>query len=291
MLGCVVSLLYWPSDGRHMKRGIRRRDRSYGVTMRSALAVEDLGQGPAVVLVHGLGGWRDVWATSAASLRAAGFRVITYDQRGHGDSADVDPPWSIVNLADDLLAVLDGVGLARASIVGHSMGGRAMFDFVLRHPDRVSGIVAVGAHSEAPRPPYRAVLETVREVTARSGVSGFRRAFEDAGEIPDRVAHDPAFAAWFEDRFSHNRPAMIVAALDAILSMPTLTGRLNEIRRPMLSVVGERDLNFLELAGHYAKVVAGCRTEVLPGCAHYPMVDAPDAFVDVLVTFLHAAAP
>lgn len=272
-------------------QGFRDATGPIGVTTRSALAVDDSGQGPAVVLVHGLGGWRDVWATCAVALRAAGHRVIAYDQRGHGDSADVDPPWSITDLADDLLAVLDTAGLARACIVGHSMGGRAMFDFVLRHPERVSGIVAVGAHSEAPRPPYRAVLETVREAASRSGVPGFRRAFEEAGEIPDRVTHDAAFAAWFEERFSRNRPAMIVAALDAILSMPTLTGRLNEIRRPMLSVVGERDLNFLELAGHYAEVVAGCRTEVLPGCAHYPMVDAPDAFVDVLLAFLHAAEP
>lgn len=109
-----------------------------------ALTVDDGGEGPAVVLLHGLGGAKELWSETLAALRVAGFRAIAYDHRGHGGSSDALPPWTIGDLADDLRQVLDGRGIERAAIVGHSMGGRAIFAFALRHPERIWALVAVG---------------------------------------------------------------------------------------------------------------------------------------------------
>jgi 3-oxoadipate enol-lactonase len=255
------------------------------------LAVDDGGSGPTVILLHGLAGWKELWTETIAALRTAGFRAIAYDQRGHGESDDGDRPWSIGDLADDLAGLLDRLDIERACVVGHSMGGRALFHFALDRPERLWALVPVAAHSEAPRPPYREALAGVREATRRGGLAAFRAAFQEIGEIPERVGRDPSFAALYETRFARNRPAALVAALDAILAMPALTPRLGEIAVPALTVVGAHDEPFLELAAHYERAIPHCRTVIVPDCHHYPMTDQPAAFINSLLAFLDEVRP
>ena len=250
------------------------------------LSVEDGGQGPAVVFLHGLAGFKELWADTLSGLRQAGFRAIAYDHRGHGESTDVPPPWTIRNLADDLVLLLNALGVTQACLVGHSMGGRTLFQFALEHPDRLWAVVPVGAHSEAPRSPFREALAGVGDAALRDGLAGFRAAFEAAGLIPDRASQDPLFAQRFEAYLARNRTPMIAAAVDAILAMPVLTPRLGEIAVPALAVVGERDAPFRELTAWYGQAMPRCRTVVLPGCQHYPMTDQHDAFASALHEFL-----
>ena len=211
------------------------------------------------------------------------------DLRGHGDSPSPPKPWSIDDFAHDLLRLLDDLGIQRAALVGHSLGGRTAFSFALAHPDRLAALVAVGAHSEAPSGPYRSVLEKVRASTAEGGLDAFTDAFRDAGEVPERVTANGATSAWYWKHFARNRPADLVAALDAILAMPTLTSRLGEIRAPFLAVVGANDRPFLELAARYATLIPGARTHTVADCGHYPMVDAPSEFEAALLPFLRRA--
>lgn len=182
--------------------------------------------------------------------------------------------------------LLNKLGIARACLVGHSMGGRVMFQFALERPERVWALVSVAAQSEAPKPPYRAVLQKIREETRLGGLDAFRKAFERAGEIPERNLRDPVFRKRFDHFFSRNRTPAILAALDAILEMPNLTTRLVELRPPALALVGERDVPFLDLASHYKRSIPDCRTVVIPDCYHYPMTDQPDAFTETLLKFL-----
>jgi pimeloyl-ACP methyl ester carboxylesterase len=249
------------------------------------VAFAERGTGPVVVFLHGLAGFKELWDEVTDHVVAAGFRVVQVDLRGHGASDDVPPPWSIADMAGDLERLLDQLGARQACVVGHSMGGRVLFQFALSRPDRVWALVPVGAHSQAPVPPYRQVLEEVRDA-ARDDLDAFRAAFERAGEIPERVFRDAEFAARYDSRFARNRPAMLAAALDAILAMPVLTPRLAEIEVPALAVVGERDLPFRELADLYAQRMPRCRTVVVPDCHHYPMTDSPAAFSTALLTFL-----
>jgi pimeloyl-ACP methyl ester carboxylesterase len=251
--------------------------------------VEDSGDGPAVVFLHGLAGFKELWAEIVPAVHEAGFRTIAYDHRGHGESGDPLLPWTIDDFADDLASLLDQLRVDRACLVGHSMGGRVLFQFALSRPDRVWAIVPVGAHSEPPRSPYRDLLVDLRDATLRKGLREFRRTFDAIGEIPKRILDDPVFAAEFEVLFARNRPEALVAALDAIFAMPTLTPRLGEISVPTLPFVGESDAHFRDLSAYYEVAIPRCRTIVVPGRYHYPMTDQPAIFVKELVEFLDGA--
>ena len=130
-------------------------------------------RGRQFVFLHGLAGFKELWADTLSGLRQAGFRAIAYDHRGHGESTDVPPPWTIRNLADDLVLLLNALGVTQACLVGHSMGGRTLFQFALEHPDRLWAVVPVGAHSEAPRSPFREALAGVGDAALRDGPCRF----------------------------------------------------------------------------------------------------------------------
>src|SRR5262245_51946695 len=98
---------------------------------------------PAVLFLHGVTGHARTWDQEAAAL-ASRYHVFALDQRGHGDS---DPPldgdYSLTALAGDIAAVVDALALARVSIVGLSLGGRAAIVHAARHPERVERLMVV----------------------------------------------------------------------------------------------------------------------------------------------------
>lgn len=137
------------------------------------LAFRIRGSGPAVVLLHGTSASHAVWEPIAKALETEATTVAV-DQRGHGRSAKPDSGYTADAFADDVVTVLDAVGLEHAVIAGHSLGARNAWVAAARHPDRVVGVVCVDytpwvdAH----------VLDVLRErVTAGD------RAFDDEGAV------------------------------------------------------------------------------------------------------------
>jgi 3-oxoadipate enol-lactonase len=112
------------------------------------LAYSVEGCGPPVVLVHGLACGRRMWFQQIRALRA-NFTVITYDQRGHGRStAPLDrQQYSSAHLAQDLLGLLDHIGIERCHVVGFSLGGGPALSLAIRRPERISALVLAGVGS------------------------------------------------------------------------------------------------------------------------------------------------
>lgn len=102
------------------------------------LAHQQMGRGPDVVLIHGLGASRAFWFSRLAMTLAATHRVTIYDLRGHGYSERPASGYRVTDHADDLLGLLDELGVERAALVGHSLGGAVAFELALRVPERVS---------------------------------------------------------------------------------------------------------------------------------------------------------
>jgi len=108
----------------------------------SYLNYKELGEGPPIIIAHGLLGMLDNWRTFSKKLAEQGFRVISIDQRNHGKSfhsAEFD--YDI--LADDLLQFLDEHGLQRVHTLGHSMGGKMVMKFLEKYPDKVDKTIVV----------------------------------------------------------------------------------------------------------------------------------------------------
>lgn len=98
-----------------------------------SLHVKDMGDGPAVILIHGWPLTGDMWEYQTLALLEAGFRVITYDRRGFGQSGHPAIGYTYDTFADDLAAVIDHFGLPKVSLVGFSMGGGEIARYLSRH--------------------------------------------------------------------------------------------------------------------------------------------------------------
>ncbi len=109
------------------------------------ISADDVGEGPAVVLLHGLTASRRYVVMGSNALGRAGHRVVAYDARGHGASTPAPhaTAYGYPELCGDLRAVLDGLGIERAVLAGVSMGAHTCLRFALELPERVAAIVAI----------------------------------------------------------------------------------------------------------------------------------------------------
>lgn len=205
------------------------------------LFFEDRGQGPEVLLAHGM--WCDagMFSRLAADL-ARDHRVLTPDFRGHGRSSVPDRQWQIADLADDMVKLLDRVQVDRVTLLGFSMGGMAAVDFALRYPDRLDGLVLVGTSAAAEEPWRIAEIRTLARLIQFTGAPRFlaREATRATFSTAFRKADPAAVERWESSIRSMSGPALI-HALRAVASRPSLLERLVEIRVPTLVVTGGQD--------------------------------------------------
>jgi pimeloyl-ACP methyl ester carboxylesterase len=154
------------------------------------LAAEDTGEGPPVVLLHGLTATRRYVVMGSSALQRSGHRVIAYDARGHGHSSPAARPeeYGYDQLGLDLEAVLDQAGIERAVLAGASMGAHTLLWLALRRPERVAGMVVITpAYDSADHddPERLARWDALSEGLRRGGVEGFVEAYGEP-EVPER---------------------------------------------------------------------------------------------------------
>lgn len=155
----------------HVKRG--------GVT----IAGETLGEGPDVVLTHGLTATRRYTVMGSKALPRAGYRLTTFDARGHGDASPAPSPeaYEYRDLVEDMRAVLDHLGVEKAAIGGASMGAHTAMAFALAWPERVSALVQITpAYDGRPRDDSDdlAAWDRLADGLERGGVDGFLEAWD-----------------------------------------------------------------------------------------------------------------
>lgn len=255
---------------------------------RASLAVEASGSGaPAVVLLHaGVADLR-VWAPVQARL-AARCRVVAYDRRGLGATTYEAETFSHV---DDLVAVLDALGIERAALVGNSQGGRISVDLALAQPERVAGLFLIApALSGAPEPEITPDLQALSDAIDAADEAGDLDALNeleaqlwlDGPSTPGRV--QGAARALF---LAMNGRALAAADTGEEVAPPSALERLGEIAVPTALLAGELDAGFLlERVRHMAAEIPGATLELVPGVAHLPMLEDPDLVADRVERFL-----
>ncbi|CAN5269887.1 3-oxoadipate enol-lactonase [soil metagenome] len=244
----------------------RTIDAGAGVT----LAVNDEGDGPAVVLLHGLTASQRYVVMGSNTLQRGGHRVVSYDARGHGSSSPAPSPdaYSYAELCTDLTTVLDALAIDRAVLAGVSMGAHTCLRLALELPERVAAIVAItpAFHPvEYSRPERLARWDALSDALRTGGIDGFADAF-GLQRIP---------AGWRESvgralrqRMAvHEHPAAVADALRAVPRSAPFADlhALEQIECPAL-VIGSRDEadpgHPLEIARRYAELLLRGRLEV-----------------------------
>ncbi len=178
---------------------------------------ETAGEGPPIVLCHGLTASRRYVHHGSRALERAGYRVVTYDARGHGES-DPAPPgegYGYPGLVADLeRVVVAEVGEERFLLGGHSMGAHTAVAYALRHPERLAGLVVIGptfTGAEAP-PESLAYWDGLADALERGGVDDFVDYIDRSQEI-DLTWRDSVLGFTRARMLLHRHPEAIVAAL------------------------------------------------------------------------------
>jgi len=230
---------------------------------RIAVGVD--GEGPPIVLLHGLTATRRYVVMGSSVLQRSGLRVVRYDARGHGASSPAPEPsaYTYALLAEDLRAVLDSLDIERAALAGASMGAHTAIRFALDHPERVSGLGLITPAFDPDAP---------IEPDAYEGWDRLARGLRDGGVEGFVAANtlDAVPARWREtietvlrQRLSaHEHPLAVADALEFIpRSRPfERMAQLREIGAPTI-VVGSRDQadpgHPLAIAERYAAAIDG----------------------------------
>jgi pimeloyl-ACP methyl ester carboxylesterase len=227
-----------------------------------SLSGEELGSGPSVVLLHGLTATRRYVVHGSKLIGKRGYRMVAYDARGHGLSgAPSDASaYEYSDLAADLEAVVDGLGMERVVLVGNSMGAATAMRFALAFPDRVSALVQVTPAYDGERDEEDlGGWERLADGLESGGVDGFLEVYDPpvSGSFRDTVM------TFTRQRLERHRDlSAVVAALRVVPGSHAFDGleALQAVDAPTL-VVGSRDESD---PGHPLKV-AEAYAEYLPG--------------------------
>lgn len=246
------------------------------------LAVEIDGDGPAVLLVHGLGGTSNFYQPQAEKL-AERFRVIRPDMEGSGRSP-VTGELSIGGFADDLAALLDELAVGSARVVGHSMATLTVRTLAARYPDKVTALALLGAvrePAEAGRQAQRDRAATVRNEGMAAVAPGVVANATSETTRRDR----PEVAAFVRELVMRQHPEgyarsceALAAATDPGPIAPTL---------PLLLLTGDEDkVGPPQASRELADGHGHATVEVFTGCGHWTALEAASATTDHLIKFL-----
>ncbi len=242
------------------------------------------GNGPPVILSHGFLMDREMFAAQVAAL-APEFRVITWDERGFGETEFDGRPFTYWDSAQDCLGLLDHLGIERAVLGGMSQGGFVSMRAALLAPKRVAALVLIDTQSgteDAERlPAYRQMQQTWLEV---GPVDELAQAIAML-IIGDPVLNESWIAKWRE--LPHES---MQAPGDCLLGREDITDRLDEISCPAIIFHGTADQSIeMEKAERLSKALSGCTGLVrIEGAPHASNLTHPDEVNGPLLEFLRS---
>ena len=236
---------------------------------------------PVVAFSNSLGTTLAMWDAQAAALSGS-FRCLRYDTRGHGRSDLVDTGFTVDDLADDLAGLLGALGIARAHLVGLSLGGMTGQALAARRPELVDKLILVA--TAAHLPPARLWEERAEVVRARGMPAVADNVIARWFTAPNRAS--PGAEATRRQIVAEVDPRGYARCCEAIGAMD-LRGRIGAIRAPTLIVSGADDPATPPAMGEeIARLVRGAQFAIVPDAAHLIAVERPDELNRVIGAFL-----
>ena len=263
---------------------------------------QQAGEGPDVVLIHGVTGDLSIWfLCQAMGVLGRSFRVTAYDLRGHGYSDVPASGYTSADQAGDTIAIMDALEIDRAMLVGHSFGGVIAMHAAVLHPDRIEGVVL-----SDPCFPALRHLEDVsrwghwqnfREEAAQAGVTLSDEHWYDLGRFFDQVLHLD------DERMLKFRQAVGLPGFNRLIRLAGTTcgddakaeaglteDLIRGVTQPVMAIFGEHS-PFLATADYLAEHLPRCENVRVAGAKHRAPEENPERFVELVSGFLLAARP
>lgn len=259
-----------------------------------------LGEGPDVLLVHGLGAAKTSFFDTAAGLRHAGYRVHAIDLPGFGSSTGpLTAPYDACWFAETVLEWMDAMGIDRTHVVGNSMGGRVALELGLQAPERVGGLVLLAPAVAFVKRGFHPVVRALRPEFGLLPHKITRRmvAGQLSGMFADPDALDPTAADIAVDEFqstygsARSRLAFLRSARNIYLDKPFGRGgfypRLSELQPPAQFVWGTHDPLIPQgFARHVREWLPQAEQVVFQECGHVPQIEKPEETTALIVRHL-----
>jgi pimeloyl-ACP methyl ester carboxylesterase len=262
------------------------------------VSYRDVGEGPVLLLLHGIAGSSRAWREVMPAL-AGDYRLIAPDMLGHGESAKPIGDYSLGAYASGIRDFLGVLGVERATIVGQSFGGGVAMQLAYQHPEVCERLVLVdsGGLGREVNPILRAATLPLAEYVmpilfptfVRDRGDSISRFLKDRGIRSGRAAE--MWLAYRSLTETENRKAFVRTVRSVIDPGGQTVSAMDRLYLaaavPTLIVWGEDDPIIPVSHAHAAhEVIPGSRLEILPGVGHFPHVEEPERFVEVLRDFI-----
>ena len=260
---------------------------------------EQIGEGPDVVMIHGITGNLAIWHLQIIPAMMANYRFTTYDLRGHSYSSMPPSGYRTCDHAAGLAALMDELGIEHAHVVGHSFGADISLHFAILYPDRVDRLVLIE--------PAIPALIYLRERRDWPGWKYWREKLASGGvEIPEDKWYDEEYLVRASVKIPKQfgfRQGLPRRATKLIKLMETTTAvadyrevagmtkdKIAEVQHEALVVYGE-DSVFLGTYEFLKKNLPHCDPMLIPDSEHYGPLEQPAMLIEAMQEFLHGGSP
>ena len=240
------------------------------------LAYERRGKGTPLVLLHGFPLDHHLWDEVVPLLEDT-FDIILPDLRGFGESTTMDSPYSMDDYASDIAGLLDQLGIQKAAIVGHSMGGYAALAFVRRYPERVSGLGLVSSQVLADAPERKEGRYKSAADVSENGIGSV------VATMTPKFTADEELQSYARASMERQGPAAYIGALKAMAERADSTSLLSSLNFPVVVVHGDADaLIPIDRAREVKDALHRVHLVEISGAGHMPMMEAKEKTAQAL---------
>jgi 3-oxoadipate enol-lactonase len=240
------------------------------------LAYTRQGKGTPLVLLHGYPLDHHLWDEVLPLLEDT-FDVILPDLRGFGESTIVDTPFNVEDYASDVAGLLDQLGIQRAAIVGHSMGGYVALAFAKLFPERLSGLGLVSSQVLADPPDRKEGRYKSAAEVSEKGTGGV------VETMATKFTSDEQLQAHARELMQRQRPEAYIGALKAMAERADSTNLLSSFNFPVVIVHGKADaLIPIDRAREVKNAIPNAHLVELESAGHIPMLEAKEETAEAL---------
>lgn len=245
-----------------------------------------------VLLIHGYTGNQRNWALTVPTLVEAGYRTLSADNPGHGDSSapETFEPYALDRVAESLHGLAEGLDALPSVVIGHSMGGAIAEEYAIAHREDVRALVLVASAGGASGPEREDLSEDMEALRAACNEGGMEAVFDRLvahGKRPEAAQTTATRREMLRREFARTSFAGYEFGALALRTRRDTLNDLATLDLPTLVVRGEHEsASLTRVSDDLATTIPGARLEVIPGAGHSPQFETPEAFNRILLEFL-----